>query len=339
MIPFIVWESTSQGANKKKANLRLKTVARSIFLFAAMSCEVKLNTLQGGVITLDIPIMATVRELKAMLLTKHPCQDPIERKILKVELLRDSSIIDDAETLDAAGFFCAESLVTVAYTRNEVEAATKKDLDDIHTLRFFGVKIPCNLTEISSYAFQNCYQLVLVSIEGSVTHIGEGAFVGCASLMSISMGESVTQIGAYAFMGCTSLTSITIGESVTHIRPYAFVGCTSLISITMGESVTHIWASAFEGCTSLTGISMGESVTHVGASAFKGCASLTSITIGESVTHIGTYAFMGCTSLTSITLPESLRHISERLKAESGSMSLKIITIPATQGRKRQRSE
>ena len=60
---------------------------------------------------------ATVRELKAMLLEKHPCEDPIERKVLKVELLRDSSIIDDAETLDAAGLLGAESLVTVTYTR------------------------------------------------------------------------------------------------------------------------------------------------------------------------------------------------------------------------------
>ena len=81
-----------------------------------MSCEVKLNTLQGGVITLDISMTATV------------------------ELLRDGSIIDDAATLDAAGFFCAESLVTVACTRNEVEAATK---DDIHTQTCFGAKILC----------------------------------------------------------------------------------------------------------------------------------------------------------------------------------------------------
>ena len=187
-IPFIVWESMAPGAKKKSANLRLETVVGYIFLFAAMSCEIKLNTLQGGVITLDIPITATVRELKAMLLAKHPCQDPIERKILKVELLRDSSIIDDAETLDAAGFFCAESLVTVAYTRNEVEAATKDEIDDIHAQRCFGAKIPCNLTEISRYAFQNCRQLVLVSIEGSVTHIGAGAFAQCRSLTSISDG-------------------------------------------------------------------------------------------------------------------------------------------------------
>ena len=107
-----------------------------------MSCEVKLNTLQGGVITLDTPITASVRELKAMLLAKHPCQDPIEREILKVELLRDSSIIDDAGTLDAAGFFCAESQVAVAYTRNEVEAATKDDIDDTYHKDVLGQRSP-----------------------------------------------------------------------------------------------------------------------------------------------------------------------------------------------------
>ena len=81
-------------------------------LSCAMSCEVQLNTLQGDVITLDVVMTATVRELKAMLLEKHPCQDPIERKVLKVELLQDSSIIDDAETLDAARLLGAESLLS-----------------------------------------------------------------------------------------------------------------------------------------------------------------------------------------------------------------------------------
>ena len=146
-----------------------------------MSCEVNDNTLQGGVITLDVVTTATVRELKSMLLEKHPCQDPIERKVLKVELLRDSSIIDDAETLDAAGLLGAESLVTVAYTRNEVEAATKHK---IHTLGCVGVKIPCNLREISDYAFRSCHQLVVVTIPGSLTHIGEHAFEKCTSLES-----------------------------------------------------------------------------------------------------------------------------------------------------------
>ena len=67
-----------------------------------MSFEIKLNTVQGGVITLDVLMTDIVRELKSMLLEKHPCQDPIERKILKVELLHNSSIIDEAEALNSA---------------------------------------------------------------------------------------------------------------------------------------------------------------------------------------------------------------------------------------------
>ena len=97
-----------------------------------------------------------------MLHEKHPCQDPIERKVLKVELLHNSSIIDEAEALNPARFLGTESLVTVVYSRNEVEAARKYD---IHTQakEYFGVKIP-----------------------SSVTHIEYGAFEGCTSLASIT---------------------------------------------------------------------------------------------------------------------------------------------------------
>ena len=260
--------------------------------FAAMSCKVQLNTLQGGVITLDVAMTATVRELKAVLVEKHPCQDPIECKVLKVELLGDTSIIDDAETLDAAGLLGAESLVTVTYTRNEVEAATKHD---IRTQGSFAVKIPSNVTSIPKGAFQDSRQLVLLTIPESVTCIGDSAFEGCISLASITWGESVTQIGDGAFYGCTSLASVTLGQSVTEIGEDAFQDCTSLASITGGESVTYIGSAAFDGCTSLASITLGESVTHIGDHSFCGCTSLASITWGESVTRIGQCAFRFCT--------------------------------------------
>ena len=290
--------------------------------FAAMSCEVQLNTLQGGVITLEVVMTATVRELKALLLEKHPCQDLIERKVLKVELLRDSSIIDDAETLDAAGLLGAETLVTVTYARNEVEASTKHD---IHTQGCFGVKIPCNVTSISEAAFKNSHQLVLLTIPESVSHIGRDAFSNCTSLASITLGESVTHVGDGAFRNCTSLASITLGESVTHVGNYAFEWCSSLPSITLGESVTDIGDYAFDGCSSLASITLGESVTHVGNYAFDGCSSLPSITLGESVTRIGDYAFYGCTSLESITLGESVTQIG--YGAFQGCTSLASITL------------
>ena len=84
----------------------------------------------------------TLGELKAMLLEKCPtrAEDPMERKLRTVELLCDSSImeVDDAQTVGAAGLLDAEA-ITAIYKRNEVEAATKKD---IRTREFFHLNIP-----------------------------------------------------------------------------------------------------------------------------------------------------------------------------------------------------
>ena len=99
--------------------------------------------------------------------------------------------------------------------------------------------------------------------------------------------------------------------------------------VSIEGSVKHIGAFAFAAWTYLTSISIGESVNHIGNGSFARCTSLTSISMGESVTHIGAEAFSQCTSLTSITFFKWWR-------AESGSRSLnRIITIPATEGRKR----
>ena len=292
--------------------------------FAAMSCEVKVNTLQGGVITLDLPMTATVRELKAMLLEKHPCQDPSKRKVLQVELVRNTAIIDidDTETLSSGGFLSAESQLSVAYTANEVEAATKHD---IHTRGSFGVTIPSNVTNISRKAFKSSQQLVLLTMPESVRTIGDSAFECCTSLEKITFGESVTHIGDDAFRCCTSLESIALSDSVTHIGISAFAHCRSLESITLGESVTHIGDDAFQYCSSLESITLGESVTHIGSSAFANCMCLESITLGESVTHIGSGAFQYCSSLKSITLGESVTHIGS--SAFANCMCLESITL------------
>ena len=227
-----------------------------------MSSELEFRTLDGSVITLEVMMETTIGELKTMLLEKHPrAEDPTERKLLRVELLLSSSIMEmeDAQTLGETGLLEAEAPRTVIYKRNEAEASTK---DDVHALGFFHLNIPSNCTDISSSAFNACENLVSVTIAEPVTHIGEYAFLRCTSLANVTLGESVIHIGGFAFEDCTSLANITLGESVTHIDDFAFVGCTSLAHITLGESVTHIGDFAFLDCTSLVSITLAESVTH-----------------------------------------------------------------------------
>ena len=83
-------------------------------------------------------------------------------------------------------------------------------------------------TTLQNSAFQNCTNLVSITIPNSVTAIKRKVFQGCTSLVSVTISNGVMNIRASAFEGCTSLTSITIPESVTQIGEFAFLDCTSL---------------------------------------------------------------------------------------------------------------
>ena len=111
----------------------------------------KVNTIQGGVLTVQVMPTNTIQELKAMLCErKH--ENPIERRILKAEILLDGELVHcDFQTLEAAGLLDGEFEVTVVYSRNEVEAATK---EGIYADGFVQVNIPASLVEISAIAFK-----------------------------------------------------------------------------------------------------------------------------------------------------------------------------------------
>ena len=234
--------------------------------------EVKVKTLDGGVLTVEVVPATTIKELKAMLHEKKQCEDPSEHKILKVKVLANGGLlVDDNQTLESAGMLHAESEAAAIFCRNEVEAATN---EAIHAEGYVQVNIPCSLTEIPALAFYGCHQVVKVVIPEYVTAIKDYAFAECECLASITIPDSVTAIEEGAFCGCNSLQSITIPESVTAIGDVAFAGCESLASITIPESVTAIGKGAFHGCKSLETITIPESVTAIGDAAFKGCDSL-----------------------------------------------------------------
>ena len=206
-----------------------------ISAMAAVPRELKVNTLEDGDLTFEVMPTNTIKELKAMLYEKKHCQDPIERKILKVEVLADGLLVDDDQTLEFARLLHAESEATVIYSRNEVETATT---EAIHAEGLLQVNIPFSLTEISAGAFENCVQVVKVAILESVTTIREGAFQDCSSLTAIGdmafahLPMAVNDRGIvilakdvqFAFADSTSLASITIPQSVTAIGRLQFFG-------------------------------------------------------------------------------------------------------------------
>ena len=114
-------------------------LASDIFLvglkMATAPQKMKVKTLEGETLAVEVLPTNTVKELRAMLLESKGYEDPIERQLLRVEALTAGLLMDDDQTVESAGLLCAGSDVTVVYARREVEAATKEAIHEEGPLR------------------------------------------------------------------------------------------------------------------------------------------------------------------------------------------------------------
>ena len=225
-----------------------------------------------------------------------------------------------------------------------------------------NVVIEEGATNISTYAFYCCSNLINITISNSVTNIESDAFATCSSLTNITIPNSVMSIEEFAIIDCDNLESITISNSVTNIGDGLCYRCSNLKNIYVDknnqyyssengilfnkdksklikypdgkinkqciipDNVTDIGEYAFAACSSLTSITIPNSVTSISDRAFYYCSSLTSITIPNIVTSIGGSAFNSCSSLTNITIPNSVTCIDAYTFMRCSSLT--SITIP-----------
>jgi len=207
------------------------------------------------------------------------------------------------------------------------------------------------ITVIGVAAFQNCENLISVTLPDGITVIGANAFYN-TKITEITIPNKVTNLGYYAFSECNELTSIILPDSLTIIGGGAFMRCINLTNITIPENVTYIGYYAFFQCEKITDINIPNSVTHIGFAPFKYCESLSSITgkfadgrclivndtllafapsgiseysIPENVTRIEYGSFTNCSNLTYVHLPQNLTSIGN--DAFFGC-SLHDVTIP-----------
>lgn len=157
-----------------------------------------------------------------------------------------------------------------------------------------------DITIIGKRAFNECGNLLEISIPNSVEEIGESAFGSCTSLVNVSMPDGITVIDRYAFFQCDNLTEINIPKSVYNIGQCAFGYCDKLAEITIPEKVTSIKRGTFQDCPNLRNVNISNSVTSIEDFAFQGCTSLTNITIPKSVIMIGTGVFTNCTNFNTV---------------------------------------
>ena len=204
---------------------------------------------------------------------------------------------------------------------------------------------------ISYSAFENCTNLVSVTIPAGAKEIDDCAFRDCTSLTSISIPDNVSLIGNGAFENCTSLSTIHIPENIEKIGSGVFDntefynnvnnwenGALYLGSIIVKVSndisgnyciksgTVVIADDAFNDCENLATVDIPSGVKTIGDFAFDGCSNLASITIPDSVKTIGNYAFYGCSNLASVTIPDSVTTIGD--SAFENCTNLTSVTIP-----------
>lgn len=92
----------------------------------------------------------------------------------------------------------------------------------------------------------------VIELKGSLkNHNLIGAFEDCTELVSVSIPNTITSIANYAFKGCSSLENVTIPNTLVSIGSWTFSGCIKLHSITIPNSVSDIGYGCFSNCINL----------------------------------------------------------------------------------------
>lgn len=224
-------------------------------------------------------------------------------------------------------------------------------IDIPETVFYNGIKFI--IIEIDKSAFQNCENLVTVSLPNTIVKIGDYAFEWCEKLTDVVIPPNVIEIGERAFSG-SNLQSIVIPESVKFIGEHAFSSGENLVEIRIESKKTKYDSrnnchamidttsnSLIVGCqntiipnnikiikefafcdSSLTSIIIPPNVTEIEDYAFLR-SDLTSINIPDSVTHIGEFAFCKCYFLKSV----SLNHMTKIIEASTFQHCVNLTSI------------
>ncbi len=181
-----------------------------------------------------------------------------------------------------------------------------------------GITLPTTITYIGNSAFWRCNNLTTIDIPPLVAYIGRKSFYGCSNLLSIEIPSSVAFIGDEAFCNCSSLTSIVVQADNTKYdsrnncnaiietsTDKLIIGCKNTI---IPSTITTIGEGAFME-SGIVSVDLPNSIISIGHNAFENCNNLERINIPDSVISIGSDTFQGCNSLTRIDLPSSVASI------------------------------
>lgn len=123
-------------------------------------------------------------------------------------------------------------------------------------------KIPSAVNCIKHSAFEECENLINITIPDSVTIIELGAFSGCGYYNDMyNWDDGVLYIDNHivATVGCDLYGDYTIKNGTKTIADYCFNSCSELTNVTIPDSVENLGYGVFWNCEKLTDIFFGGS--------------------------------------------------------------------------------
>ena len=181
-----------------------------------------------------------------------------------------------------------------------------------------AIRQPRNGSHLTPF-FEDCNNLVNVSIADSVTYIDYGTFMSCNNLKKVKLSNNLTAISSKLFAYCYNLEDVIIPDSVKTLEEFSF-GCTNITKIDIPGSISKIEDYAFEKCPNLNEVNIENGVTVIGKKAFFECPNLVNVYLPSSLNTIDDYAFYNCKSLNSVTIPNCVTTIGSKAFYECSSI-------------------
>ena len=161
-----------------------------------------------------------------------------------------------------------------------------------------------------------------------ITRVGDQNFNNCENLVSVTLPDTLKTIGSVAFGRCSAITSVTIPASVTVVETEAFWSCENA-EITISSADTKIEGGALSG-TKWEKEQLEKSPFVVINGVLLAARSDTEkIVIPDGVECIGRRCFqswIGHYSATEVVIPDSVKIIEYRVF--EAFRALKSVTIP-----------
>ena len=154
------------------------------------------------------------------------------------------------------------------------------------------IVIENGVTNIGSYAFQNCYRVISITIPNSVTSIGKSAFLYCQGLTSVHIKNLVSWCKIK--FEVTNSTESYLCSNPLYYAHHLYLNGKEIIDLALPDGLKTINPYAFVGLTTITSVSFPNSIESIDNSAFYGCYNLQSITVNKVIPpSMGSYVF-GC---------------------------------------------